>query len=471
MKIIGRKKEIETLNQLLKSKRPEFVCVYGRRRVGKTYLIKNFFGEKFSFYTTGIKNLSNRSQLSNFKKQLSEYGYNQKGQFKNWIDAFSGLINLLESKNVYRTSNNKRVVFIDETPWMDAAKSDFKAGLDYFWNSWGSTKEDLIIIVCGSATSWIINNLLKDTGGFYNRITKQIKLMPFSVNEVNELLLENEVHFSKREVIESFMIFGGVPFYLNSLNPSLSLAQNIEELFFSENGELKNESSLLLSSLFKHHEKHQLVLEVLNKRQIGLSKKEIKEETGIDVNRYLNTTLEELEQCGFIRSYTDYKTRKNNTIYQLIDPLILFSFYIQRNAISSWLNSVGTPKYYAWAGHSFEIFCLNHISLIKEKLGISGLVTNEYSYTSRNITKGTQIDLLIDRRDNVINLCEMKFSTTEFEITKDYENQLLNKIEVFRNNTKTKKTVSLTFITVNGLINNSYSHIVNQSLVVSNWLK
>ena len=468
MKIIGRKKELETLNRLLNSPRPEFVCLYGRRRVGKTFLIKQFFREKFSFYTTGIKKLSNRSQLSNFKKKLNEYGYKVKGSVTSWIDAFDDLIELLKKDDVYRI-NGKRVVFIDEVPWMDAPKSDFKAGLDNFWNSWGSSQADLILIVCGSATSWIINNLLKDTGGFYNRVTKKIKLCPFNIRELEELLLYNNVHFSTREIIETYMIFGGIPFYINLLNENLSLAQNVDELFFKEDSELKNEKDILLSSLFKHHENHEAILNVLYRKKSGLSHKEISDLVPIDDGRTINTALTELEECGFIRKFFDYKGTKRDSLYQVIDPFVLFSFNISEQNISSWNDYVGTPKYYAWSGLSFEIFCLNHIFEIKKSLGISGISTNEYSFIKKESSYGAQIDLLIDRKDYTINLCEMKFCNSEYEITKDDEQSILNKIDVFKKVTKSKKNIKTTFITLYGIKNNTHSHIVDKNVVVSNW--
>ena len=469
MKIIGREKEIETLNQIMSSKKPEFVCVYGRRRVGKTYLIKQFFKDKFSFYITGVKDLTNRSQLSNFKKQLKKYGHNHSGTFKSWLEAFDGLIELLEQDSIIKI-DGKRVVFIDETPWMDAPKSDFKAGLDYFWNTWGSSQEDLVLIVCGSATSWIINNLLNSTGGFYNRITKRLKLNQFNIREVKQLLEFNGVKFSSREIVETYMIFGGIPYYLNLLNEKLSLAQNVDQLFFEEDGDLKDERLLLLSSLFKKHTMHEIVLDTLYKRKSGLSKSEISKLSNLNSDKHLKTVLDELEQCGFIRSYIDYKTRKNNPLYQIIDPFILFAFDILEEKKSSWLNYIGTPKYYSWTGHAFEVFCLNHVQFIKEDLGILGVETNDYSFTKRGNEKGAQIDLVIDRKDEIVNLCEMKYSISDFEIDNDYETNLLNKVAVFKSSTKSKKSIKLTLVTLYGLLNNKHSHIIDQVISVEKWL-
>lgn len=471
MKIIGREEELNTLNRLLETNRSEFVCLYGRRRVGKTFLIKKFFNEQFSFYTTGIKNLSNRSQLTNFKKQIEKYGLRIKNPITCWIDAFDALIELLSLDTIIKPFN-KRVIFIDEAPWMDSPRNDFKAGLDYFWNTWASSKDDVILIVCGSATSWIINNLLKDTGGFYNRITKRIKLNPFTISEVKELLKLNGINYSYKEMIETYMVFGGIPYYLNLLDSRLSLAENIEELLFKETGELKTEKSMLFASLFNHYHNHEKIISALYNKKSGLSRKEIKEATKISNAHQLSLALEELEQCGFIRSFVDYKTKKNNKLYQIIDPFILFSFDVLENGnISSWLNFINTPRYYSWRGYAFETFCLNHIYDIKTHLGIQGVVTNEYSFINRDQDKNTQIDLIIDRKDNVVNICEMKYSDDLYEIKADYEDKLIKKIDIFKDKTKIKKTIVLTMITMYGLVNNSHSHIVNRDIKIVDWLK
>lgn len=470
MKIIGREQEIDRLKYIVESKKPEFVCVYGRRRVGKTFLIKQFFNERFSFYATGVPKLNNRRQLSFFKNCLIKYGYQKKGQLNSWLDAFTALIEVLEQPDVYRLYNGKRIVFIDEAPWMDSPRSDFKAAFDFFWNTWGSTKEDLILIVCGSATSWIINNLLTDTGGFYNRVTKQLLIKPFEVREVQKMLIDKGVHFSIRETIETYMIFGGIPYYIDLFNPLLSLAQNVEWLFFSKNSELKYEKDVLLSSLFGKHNIHGLILDTLYTKKSGLTRQEICEYTKLESSRHVTSALIELEQCGFIRSFIDYKHNKKNAIYQLIDPFILFSFNVLGGNISSWENFIESAKYHSWSGQSFEIFCLNHIPQIKETLGITGLSTNEYGFKDHRDNKGAQIDLIIDRKDDVINLCEMKYCFGLYTINKDYEENLLKKVEVFKSIVKTRKGIQITFITPFGIENNMHSHIVARSIAIKDWL-
>ena len=473
MEIIGRNKEQDILSKLSESNKPEFLVVYGRRRVGKTFLIKQYFNNKFSFYATGLLNEKTKGQLAAFNNSLVKYGLKNKKKLENWMDAFSMLTDLIESGNIIRDSKtNKIVIFIDEAPWLDTARSDFKSALDYFWNSYASSNPDILLIVCGSATSWIVNNILTDKGGFYNRVTKKMLISPFTIDECNEYYKKNNIVFSNRQVIESYMIFGGIPYYLNLLDKRLSLAQNVDELIFNENGELHFEINHLFSSLFKHSSIHSSIIDELAKRKKGISRKELVDNMKISSGSGLTTALKELEECGFIRKYNDYKFQKNNPIYQMIDPFTLFAYeFLLNGKVYSWMEYLNTPGYYSWRGYSFEILCLNHISKIKEVLGISGVISKEYSFFESYKNKGAQIDLIIDRNDDVINICEIKCSNTEYEVDKDYETDLLNKIDVFRNVTKTKKALRLTMITNEGLVHNKYSDIIMNEINFSEIIK
>lgn len=458
MIIIGRKKEQNILSRLANSKRPEFLAVYGRRRVGKTYLIKEFFNNKFCFYATGVYKENMKTQLKRFKKQLNEYGLNVVPELKNWFDAFDELRKLIEQSNK-KYQDNKKIIFIDEASWLDTAKSDFKASLDYFWNTYASTKEDILLIICASSTSWIIDNVLHDKGGLYNRITEKIKLNPFTLSETKKLLEYNGASITNKDVFDFYMVFGGIPYYINKIDNKLSISQNVDELLFKEDGALKDEYNYLFSSLFKKYQNHLNVVEYMAKRRCGVSRKELIESGMIQSGGGLSLVLNELEQCGFIRKY-NVGTGSNNSLYQVIDHFTLFAnSFITNNKIDSWMNFINTPSYYSWAGYSFETLCLNHINEIKDILKIGGIISKEYSFTN-NKKGGAQINLVIDRSDNVINLCEMKYSNSMFEITADYYDNLINKIEVFRTETKNKKAIHLTMITLNGIKKNQYSNIV-----------
>lgn len=471
--MVGREPEKTLLADCLTSTRPEFVAVYGRRRVGKTYLIKEFFQEQFSFYATGVTGLNTRQQLRVFNESLCQYGSEEKTIPKDWFEAFSRLKWLLLSDHVKRNyQTGKKVIFLDELPWMDTARSSFKSALDYFWNSWASTQNDLLLIVCGSATSWIISNIVMDTGGFYNRITKQIHLMPFTLYECEQLLLSNGVHFSLRQVFECYMILGGIPYYLNYLKPQYSLAQNIDLLFFQENGPLRNEYDQLFRSLFKHPAHHLAIIEVLAGRRGGLTRTELLEQLDLPEGKELTKCLNELEQCGFIRKYTAFPLQKQNSIYQLTDSLTLFYLTWLRNGkTESWLETINSPAYYTWCGLAFERVCLLHSKQIKSKLGISGISTHEYAWRSKKSSPGAQIDLLIDRKDDVINLCEAKFSSGAYVIDAADEANLLHKMETFRSETSTRKALHLTMITLNGVANNSHKGIVTNEVTGEDLLR
>ena len=460
--MIGREKEQSILFDCMNSGRPEFLAVYGRRRVGKTFLIREYFQGTFSFYATGVPGTNTSQQLKFFHESLKLYGDDEKDRPKDWLEAFSRLRRILTLSSVQRDyQTRRRVVFLDELPWMDTAKSDFKSALDFFWNSWASSQSDLILIVCGSATSWMISNLIQNTGGFYNRITRQIHLLPFSLHECELLLQSNGMHFTRRQITECYMIFGGIPLYLNYLKPQFSLAQNVEMLLFQENAPLRNEYHQLFASLFKTPEYHKNIIEALSSRRYGLTRAELIRKRGIPDGKTLTKCLDELEQCGFIRKYNDCRKEKSGFIFQLTDSFTLFHLtWIQNQKADSWIDQIGTPSYMAWGGLAFERICLLHTKQIKTALGIQGISSREYSWRSSKTTPGAQIDLLIDRKDDVINLCEMKYSAEEFAIDAEYEKDLLHKAEVFRSETNTKKAVLLTMISFAGIKKNAYRNVI-----------
>lgn len=459
MKIIGRKREKDDLMQCLLSRRPEFVVIYGRRRVGKTYLVREFFNKQFSFYATGLTDEKTKGQLRSFGASLSLFGHKDSSVPKDWFEAFTRLRELLESDKVYREPiNHKRVVFLDELPWMDTARSDFKSALDFFWNSWASAQDDLVLLVCGSATSWIITNLLTNKKGFHNRVTRRIHLAPFSLQECEDLFEYNDITMPRSQIIESYMVFGGVPHYLNLLDSRLSLAQNIDELCFKEYGYLHDEYSNLFHSLYDKPEKHMAILEMLSKNKDGLTRTELSKEESIGGGSILTKDLKELEECGVIRKYQNYVKGENEFFYQLIDPFTLFSIrFMQDKSLDSWSTYINTPGYHSWRGSSFEIVCLNHIPQLKATLGINGIQTNEFAWRSKKSDRGAQIDLLIVRKDGVINLCEMKFTTDEYALDAAEYEKIQNRLAQFQKETCTKDAIHLTLICGNGYRRNKYS--------------
>lgn len=468
MKIIGREQEQKKLREYLDSERPEFVAVYGRRRIGKTYLINEFFGNTFTFKVSGLSNASMQMQLSNFTAALNEYGQVKYPNSNNWFDQFDNLRHLI----INSRGKGKKVIFIDELPWFDTHKSHFISAIEHFWNNWASTYPDILLICCGSATSWMINKLINNRGGLYNRVTRRMKLEAFTLKECEEYYNANHIAFNRYSMIECYMILGGVPYYLNLLDKNLSLAQNIDVLCFSANGPLNNEFSALYASLFKHSDNYVSVIKAICRKSKGITREEIVKTSKIPSSGSLTKILLELEECGFIRKYHPFNNKNKCHLYQMVDFFSLFHInYIEDNKTGDecfWSHIIDNAQHRAWSGYSFELVCLLHINQIKKALGISGVTTRVASWKSkeREETNGAQIDLVIDRNDQTVNLCEMKFLQKEFSIDKHYESILRNKKGTFIDETKTKKAVHLTLVTTYGLAKNQYSSIVQQIITM-----
>ncbi|MBI4649662.1 MAG: ATP-binding protein [Bacteroidia bacterium] len=456
--LIGRENEIKLLGTLLKSDTSEFVAILGRRRVGKTFLIRETFGDKFTFQLTGLSNTGMKQQLINFHVSLSKHCSRVMNVPVpgNWFLAFQQLIELLEGSH-----DKKKVVFFDELPWIDTPKSDFLSALEHFWNSWASARKDILLIVCGSATSWMINKLINNKGGLHNRVTQKMKITSFTLNECEEFFKSKKISLSRYQIIEIYMAMGGIPYYLDAVQPGLSASQNIDLLFFSENGLLKNEFENLYASLFKHSDNHIAVVAALSKKAKGLTRDEIISYTKVPNGGGISKILKELDASGFIRIYTPFEKKIKQSLYQLIDFYSLFYYQFiwnnKANTENYWLNNIDNPRHRAWSGYAFEQVCLMHIPQIKKELGISGVQSTVSSWRSRESENGAQIDLLIDRNDQVINICEMKFSVGEFTIDKKYAGILRNKINAFKTETRTRKAVFLTIITTYGTKMNDYS--------------
>jgi len=461
--VVGRYREIETLNKYYSSSNSEFIAVYGRRRVGKTFLIRTVFDQKFTFQLTGIGNATLKQQLTNFHLSiLKQFPAVSFPPATSWIDAFQQLIICLEKSN-----DSKKVVFFDELPWFDTAGSGFIQALEHFWNSWASARIDILLITCGSAASWMINKLINNRGGLHNRLTCRMKLLPFTLCECEEFLNSKKTVLDRYQLIQLYMVFGGIPFYWDEVQPGLSAAQNIENICFAENGLLRNEFNNLYASLFSKSERHVAIVKIMAQKSMGLTREEIITGSGLANAGSATRLLEELETSGFIRKYVPFGRKMRNSLYQLTDFYSLFYLKFIENARlmeqNNWLSMIDSPQWRAWSGYAFEQACMHHVQQLKMALGISGVQTEFSSWRSSTSAKGAQIDLVIDRRDQVINLCEMKFSINPFVIDKSYAADLQNKIGTFRSETGTRKSVFLTLVTTFGLQQNSYSTALVQN--------
>lgn len=466
MQIVGRKDEIADFERFIESEKSEFVVVFGRRRVGKTFLVREYFDGRFTFYHTGMANTEIAMQLKNFNTSLCKYGNAPYPEVTTWYNAFRQLIFLL-SKAKKKT---KKVVFIDEMPWMDTPRSGFVQALEFFWNSWASAQKNILLIVCGSATSWMMDKLIRNHGGLHNRVTQQIYLSPFNLGECEEFFQKNNIALDRRQIVENYMIFGGIPYYLSLMKKQFSMAQNVDKLCFSAKGALKNEFENLYASLFKKHETHVKIVEALSKKAKGLTREEIIEGAKLPNGGGLTKTLEDLELCGFIRKYNAFEKMERNSLFQLTDFFTLFYFNFMKNRRLNdehyWTNFIENARHRAWSGYAFEQVCLAHLHQIKKKLGILGVLTKVSSWRSREAENGAQVDLLIERNDRIINLCEIKFASSFFVIDKKYDEVLRNKCEAFRQETKTRKSVHLTMITTHGIQHNAYWGNVQSEVIM-----
>lgn len=469
-KITGRQAECERLEKCIQADQAQLIIVYGRRRVGKTFLINQFFNGRFDFKLTGAYAQPKETQLRYFAAELSRQSGKRKTVPKDWIEAFEQLREHLSSL----APDEKHTVFFDEMPWMDTQRSGFLPAFEWFWNDWGCTQDNLIFIVCGSATSWMAENFAENKGGLFHRQTCRLYLQPFNLYETEQYLQSRNIEWARRDIAECYMIMGGIPYYLSLLDPELALNANIDNLFFRKRAELWDEFDHLYQTLFTNSDQYIKIVEQLSKKRMGLTRSEIAEKTRLPANGALSKMLHDLTDSGFVRKYTFYGRKSKDTLYQLSDYYSLFYYRFIKDSFGKderfWSNTLDNPARRAWAGLTFEQLCKDHIPQIKKKLGIAGVLSEESAWfgfieeEKERAGNGAQIDLLIDRRDQVINICEIKFSINEFQIDKDYEQKLRNKISVFRESVNCKKTIQLSMITTFGVQKNKYSSIVTNEV-------
>ena len=467
--MVGRKKEIKMLRNAAESKCSEFVAVYGRRRVGKTFLVRETFNSNFTFQHSGVANSGTKIQLERFRRSLFESGHAKCPVLKTWFQAFDELKSVVAS-----SSAGKKILFIDEMPWMDKPNANFIPALENFWNAWASARKDVVLIVCGSATSWMLNKVIHGRGGLHNRVTVRIPLRPFSLSECEKLAESMGLEATRYQLVQYYMALGGVPYYWNYLQSGLSVAQNMDMLFFAGDDRLEGEFAELFASLFSKDAPYVRIVEALCARRMGLVREEIAQATGLSNSGTLTRYLSELEQCGFVRKYRMGGRRVRDAIYQLVDNFSLFHFrFVSENADGDplfWSSSVDKPVLLSWQGLSFELVCLEHVEQIKRALQIGGVHSLNYAWRCErpqdDAERGAQIDLVIDRDDGIVNLCEMKFAAKEYAITADDDASMRNKRTAFKRETKSRKAVHFTYVTSFGLAKNRYAGEVQSEVTL-----
>lgn len=471
--IIAREKEQALLGRLLEEPTAQFLAVYGRRRIGKTFLIREYFDDNFAFRHTAIsplefedkdEKLLYKIQLEEFAHSLEKYGANLDSPLDSWFDAFHKLEDLLDRKR----TKKKMVVFIDEMPWLDTAKSGFMSAFEHFWNGWGCAKHNLFLIVCGSATTWMLDKLINNKGGLYGRTNREMHMHPFSLNETERYFKARGISMDRYDIIQTYMVMGGVAYYMSFFEPGKSLAQNIDDVFFNEGGFLLTEYYRLFSSLFADNENYRKIVETLSGLRYGATREQISQGTGISEGGTLSAMLKALIKSDLVSTYYNFGETKRNLYYKLTDMFCLFYLGFVRKSPTNnphyWQDNQTSPKLNRWRGIAFEDVCFVHQEEIRTALGIAGVQAELYPWkaTADGETPGAQIDMLIDRADRVVNLCEMKFTQGDFIIDKDYDAKLRNKIDALFTATKNKKNIQPTIITTYGLKMNMYSNRIQR---------
>ncbi len=464
--IIGRKKEIRELQDLYDSGKSEFIAIYGRRRVGKTFLVDEALKGRITFRHAGLSPVDENNQKNSMKDQLRHFYYSLQlqGMKKSkcpatWMEAFYMLATFLESKD----DGNRQIVFLDELPWLDTPRSGFITAFEGFWNTWACHRDNIMLVCCGSANSWMLNNLVNNHGGLYGRTTYEIKLAPFSLGECEEYFHQKGIKISRYDIVQSYMILGGIPYYLGYMKKGLSLAQNVDQLFFAKDAKLKIEYDRLFASVFANPEEMKRIVNLLATRHTGYTRMEISEKLKLPSSNNLTKMLGGLIASDFIERYVPFGSKKRDERYRLIDPFCLFYKKNVEGRIGLdedfWMHNITSAGVNSWRGFAFEEVCFRHIEQIKKALGISGVSSTQSAWSMKggNESDGTQIDMLIDRKDNIVNMCEMKFYNEEFSVNKSYHATLVHRQNMLSSVLPRRKAIHNTLITTYGLSYNEYS--------------
>lgn len=460
--LVGRKPEQQILQMALESNESEMIAVIGRRRVGKTFLIQNYYKDDLVFQITGIYNATLKEQLTNFYTELLVIQEDELTMQKptSWLEAFAQLIRYLKQKQ--QKAQGKMVIFLDELPWLATRRSGFLKALGFFWNSW-AVRNNIVVVICGSAASWMIRHVIYHKGGLHNRVTQEINLAPFTLSETELFLKSRKVYLQRYQILQLYMVMGGIPHYLKKVMPGKSAIQNIEQICFSKNGLLRKEFNKLYASLFQQPEKYIAIIRALATKWKGLTRKEVLKISQLKDGGNVSKMLEELISSGFITKYYPFNKKKKQLLYRLTDEYSLFYLQFIENKLLNghdiWQKLSQTSRFKSWCGFAFESLCWKHVSAIKKALGIQGIYTEVSSFVHRGNAEeqGTQIDLLIDRNDHVINICEAKFYNAPFKISKAYAQNLRSKMGIFSTITKTRKQIMFVLVTTFGLTPNIHS--------------
>ena len=464
--IIGRQAEIKRLTSTVNSPRAEFIALYGRRRVGKTFLINQMFRNQFAFKMTGVIEGSLKDQFTAFADAMSDYGFNMPEQPKDWMKAFIMLKNALKQKV---NSDERCVIFIDELPAMDAENSNVAGAVGYFWNNWASQYDNIIFIICGSATSWMITNVIDSKGGLHDRITVEMPIHPFTLKETEQYLEDKQFVWNRQMILQAYMVFGGIPYYLSLLDREESLVQNVDRLFFSQDIQMRREFRRLFNTLYRNPDRYIDIIKALSKSRRGLTREEIAGVLKSANNGHLGKRLEDLVCCDLIRKniVREKEIKRKDAIYQLCDFFSLFYLtFIDRAEVEQqfWAHHINTPEVNSWMGFTYERICMAHIWQIKHALRIDAISTLNYSWRSKTTTPAAQIDIIIERADKIVNICEVKYSHDEYNLDKEEYDKICKRKNTFIQETGLRHTPWITMITTEGVAQGKYSEMIQSQV-------
>lgn len=471
--MIGREREENQLKKLYNSKKAHLVAVYGRRRVGKTYLINQTFKGRITFSHAGLSPLDNTkkgmlsAQLEHFYYSLIRQGMPEGKKPESWLEAFYMLEMLLEKKD----TGKRQVVFLDELPWMDTQRSGFLSAFEAFWNSWGCSRENLMVVVCGSATSWMLDNLINNHGGLYGRVTCEIKLSPFSLKECEQFFKNNRIKLSRYDIVQSYMILGGIPYYMSYFEEDLSLGQNIDRLFFVKDAVLANEYDRLFDSVFANPTLIKRIVASLYTRNAGYTRNELIERLDVTDGGTFSKSLNALIASDFIIKYVPFGFKSREEHYKLVDPFCLYYLHFITNGKTKdpefWEHSLSAQNVVTWRGFAFENVCFNHVDCIKKALGISGVLTSHSAWSKRDDDEdGSQVDLIIKRNDHVVNMCEMKYYSKPYKVDKDDHEKIIKREELLSTMIAPGEVVHNTLITTYDPVKNEYIGVFSKIITL-----
>jgi AAA+ ATPase superfamily predicted ATPase len=404
---IGRKVEIAQLTALIDLPRPSIAVIYGRRRVGKSELIRHVTQGKNVLSFEGLEGQPKHKQIKNFLFQLSAQSNIREKNISDWPDALILLRTL--------TQDGQWIIILDEFQWMANYQNELVSVIKMIWEKYLSQNPDLTLILCGSIASFMKSKVLKSSA-LYGRTDYELNLHELNLSEISEFFPGK----GSDEVIDTAMLVGGIPKYLELISEYPSLYDALEPLAFSQDGFFKTEYDRLFASHFGKKPIFMKIIQTLATNPYGLTTGKLAKEMQVASGGTLCHQLDDLESAGFLHSIIPFDKPEGSKLrkYILMDAYVRFYHSIIRGSMkettppnTQFHAIMSSPRYAAWAGMAFEFLCMRHHKEISRILGFHGIPYTAGPFFQRKTldTPGVQIDLLFERSDKILVLCEMKY--------------------------------------------------------------